>query len=65
MGEYQNVLLTVSIGHRKSHLIMMLFSEIWIQLHVFEKIMHPAHVPFQAESKSIVLRLSGHLRPRR
>ena len=28
------------------HLIMMIFSEIRVKLHIFGKIMHPAHVPF-------------------
>ena len=42
---------------------MVVFAEIRIQLHVFQEVVHPAHIPFQREPKSSVLRLSRNHRP--
>ena len=42
---------------------MIIPSKVRIQLHVIQKIMHPAHVPLIAEIQSVILHWSGHLRP--
>ena len=42
---------------------MVVASEIWIQLHVIKKIVHPSHVPLHGKSQSAVFRSSGHLWP--
>ena len=43
--------------------MMIIFPEIRVQLHILQEIVHPAHIPFQAESQSFILHISGHLRP--
>ena len=42
---------------------MIALTEIWIQFHVFQEIIHPAHVPFQRKSKAIILCFTCNLRP--
>ena len=44
---------------------MRSFAEIGIQLHILCKIMHPSHVPFQAEAQTVILHTSRHLGPGR
>ncbi|EJX05502.1 hypothetical protein EVA_06390 [gut metagenome] len=63
MGDHQNVFLTVGICHGEGHLIMIEFTEIGIQLHVLQKVVHPTHVPFQGKTKAVVLCLSCYLWP--
>ena len=63
VGENKDVVLAVRIGTCKCHHVVGILSEIRIQLHVLCKIMHPAHVPLQAEAQSVVFRRTGHLRP--
>ena len=63
MRQNQNIFLTVCISHRKCHLIMIKFTEIWIQLHVFQEVVHPAHIPLQRESKPVVFCLTCYHRP--
>ena len=65
MRQYQNELLRERIGHGECHLVVVIASEIRVELHIIKKIMHPAHIPFQAEAKTAVLWLACHLRPRR
>ena len=63
VGKHQNIILCKGVRHREGHLVMVVFSEVRIQFHVIQKIMHPSHIPFQREAKSIFLHFSGHLRP--
>ena len=63
VGKNQNILLTVCISHGKCHLIMIKFTEIRIQLHIFQEIVHPSHIPFQGESQAVIFCLAGYHRP--
>ena len=63
MRKNQYISLTVCISHGECHLIMIEFTEIWIQFHIFQEVIHPSHVPFQAESKSVFLSISCNHRP--
>ena len=63
MGDHQDVFLAVGVGHGECHLVMVVFAEIGIQLHVLQEVVHPSHVPLQGESQAVVLRLAGNLRP--
>ena len=62
--EHQNVVLGKCIGHAEGHLVMVVFAEVWIELHVIEEVMHPSHVPFVGEMQAAVLYASRYLRPR-
>ena len=44
---------------------MVVFSEVWIQLHIFQEIVHPAHVPFEGKAEAAILRAMGYFRPGR
>ena len=63
MRQYKDIVLAVRIRHGKCHHIMRVLPEIRIQLHIFCKIVHPSHIPFQAESKTVILRGPCYLRP--
>ncbi len=63
MGQNQNIVLTVGIGHGKGHEVMGSFAEIRVQLHIFQEIIHPAHIPLERKSQAVPFRLIRHLRP--
>ena len=63
VGEYQAVLLRVRVGHRKGHPVVVELTEIRIQLHVLNEVMHPSHIPLHGESQAVILRNIRHLRP--
>ena len=63
MRQHKNIIFTVCILHRKRHHMMCIFTEIRIKFHVLRKIVHPSHIPFQAETKAVVFGRSCHLRP--
>ena len=42
---------------------MIVLPEIGIQLHVFAEIMHPPHIPLEAEAKAFLLNLARDLGP--
>ena len=65
MRQHENVALALRIGKAERDLILNILSEIRVALHVFEEIMHPAHVPFIGETEAVVVDVSGHLRPSR
>ena len=65
VGEYQDELLAVGVEHTEGQLPVVVMAEIWIALHVIQKIVHPAHVPLEVESKSAVVLIAGDLRPGR
>ena len=60
MRQYKDVLLTVGITHGERHLMVIIFAEIWVKLHIFQEIVHPPHIPFQTESQTAFLRLARH-----
>ena len=63
VGQHQNKLLRCRIAHAEGHLVVVALSEIGIQLHVIQEVMHPAHVPLVGEAQTIILRPGGYLRP--
>ena len=63
MGQHQNIILTVSVAHGESHLVMVIFSEIWIQLHILQEIIHPAHIPLKSKAQPAIIHIFGHTRP--
>ena len=63
MRKDQDKVLAVGIGYGEGHLIMVIFSEIRIQLHILQEVMHPSHIPFQAEAQAAVLGIAGDQRP--
>ena len=63
MGQHQNIILTVSVAHGESHLVMVIFSEIWIQLHILQEIIHPAHIPLKSKAQPAIIHVFGHTRP--
>ena len=42
---------------------MIVFPEIGVQFHVFQKIVHPAHIPLKGKTQSAVFGGISHLRP--
>ena len=63
VGKDQHIFLAVRIHHGESHAAVIEFPEERIQLHIFQEVVHPAHVPLKGKSKAVVLRSPGHLRP--
>ena len=63
MRQYKNKILAVSVEHTERQLTVMVFSEIRIALHIAGKIIHPAHIPFIIEAKSIFLYVLCDFRP--
>ena len=63
VGKHQNIILTVGIGHGEGHFVVIVFPEIGIQLHIFQKIMHPTHVPLKAEIQTVLFHRARHFRP--
>ena len=61
--KYQNVFLTVVIAHGKCHLVVIIFTEIRIQFHVIQEIMHPSHIPFVSKIQTAIFGFSGYHRP--
>ena len=63
MGKRQNIFFAFVIAHGKCQFIMIIFSEDRIEAHIRTEIMHPAHIPFEGKSKTVLLRALGNLRP--
>ena len=63
VGKNKNELFRICIGHTECHLVVVELTEIWIQLHVIQEVMHPAHVPLVSKAKTIIFRCFCNLRP--
>ena len=63
VGKNKNELLRICIGHTECHLVVVEFAEIWIQFHVIQEVMHPAHVPLVCKAKTVIFRCFRDLRP--
>ena len=55
MGQHQDIIFAVKISQAESHPVVVIFAEIGIQLHVLQKIVHPAHVPLKGKAQSVLL----------
>ena len=47
MGQRKDIVLSFVIAHSKGHHVMSTLTEIWIKLHIFAEVVHPAHVPLK------------------
>ncbi len=65
MRQRQDIILGTVIAHRKRQLIVVIFSEVWVKLHIFTVIVHPSHIPLEGETKSSILRIGCYFRPGR
>ena len=52
----------MDVSHFKED-YMVKASEIWIHLHILEKVIHPSHIPFEQETKSVHGCRSSHTGP--
>src|SRR6266508_6318871 len=63
MGERQNKVFMEGIEHAKSQIVLMIAPMDRILLHVFEGVMHPTHVPLEAETEAADVTRSRNHRP--
>ena len=56
VGQRQDIVFAGEICQAEGHLVMVVFPEIGILFHIFQKIMHPSHIPFEGKAQSAVLR---------
>ena len=63
VGQDQDIILTGKISKAEGHAVMVVFAEIGVQLHVFQEIMHPSHVPLKGEAKAVLFRMGCDLGP--
>src|SRR6202166_1056306 len=61
--ERQDEILSEGINQAKCDLAMLVTSEHWILRQVVQHVMHPAHIPLEAESQSSNVRGPRDLRP--
>src|SRR5262245_32132611 len=52
MRKRQNKVLIVMVQHRKGEIVLMVLSINWIAREVLQRVVHPAHVPFEREAKT-------------
>ena len=65
VADRQAVVLGVGVDHRERHLVMVVTAVDRLALHVVERVVHPAHVPLQAEAETAQVHRPGDPRPRR
>ena len=63
MGQHQDIFFTGKICESERHLVVVVFAEIRVQLHVLQEIVHPSHIPLKGKAKTLVLRFPGDFRP--
>ena len=63
VGQHQDIVLAGEIGQAEGHAVVVVLAEIGVQLHVFQEIVHPAHVPLEGETQAVHLRVVRHLGP--
>ncbi|CAM5695611.1 hypothetical protein SCANM63S_01506 [Streptomyces canarius] len=51
VGDRQDVVLAVRVHHRERHLVVVVRAVHRVVAHVLERVVHPAHVPLQAEAQ--------------
>ena len=57
----QNVILRIRIGHREGELIVAALAVERVEGHIFQRVVHPAHVPLEQEAEAaVVIRLGDH-----
>ena len=65
MRQRQHEVLAVGVHHREGHLVVVVLPMDRFALHVAQGVVHPAHVPLQAEPETAEIGRAGHARPRR
>ena len=63
VGNRQNEILTVCIGHGERQIMMHPAPENRILGEIRQRVIHPSHIPLIIESQAPVLRRTGHHRP--
>ena len=63
VGQHQNVILTVGVGHGKGHKIVRPVAEIGVQLHILQEVIHPSHIPLEGKAQSVIFRNVRYLGP--
>ena len=63
MRQHQDIVFTGKISQAEGHAVVAVFAEIGIQLHVFQEIVHPAHIPLKGKSEAVPLRVFCHAGP--
>ena len=64
VGEGQHEVLAVGVHHREGHLIVMPLAMHGLTLDVAEGVVHPPHVPLQAEAEAAQIGRTRHAGPR-
>ena len=65
VGKGQHEILGEGIEHRERHLVVLVFAVNRVLREIAERIVHPAHVPFQAEAESAEIGGPGDTGPGR
>ena len=63
MREHEDIILGRIVAHCECHLVVVVLSEDWIELHVITEVMHPSHIPLEGESETVVFHIPCHLGP--
>ena len=61
--ERQHEIFVVMIEHRERQVVLMIFAVDRLVLEITERVVHPAHVPFEREAESADVGRTRHLRP--
>ena len=62
MGQYKNIFFTVGIHHTEQQLIVSTLAEQRIHGHIFQEIVHPAHIPLIIKSETASVHIACHHR---
>ena len=65
VGQGEYVVLGVRVHHRERHLVMVVLPMHRVVGHVAERVVHPAHVPLEAETQAADVGRPGDTRPGR
>src|SRR5215472_7259653 len=58
-------MLAVGIDHREGHLVVVIAAVDWIAAQVAQRVVHPAHVPFEPEAEPAKVHGPGNAWPGR
>ena len=63
VADRQHVVLGVGVHHRERHLVVVVLRCTGSLRHVAQRVVHPAHVPLEAEAQAAEVRRPGDARP--
>ena len=64
VADRQHEVLAPGVHQRERHLVVVPLAVDRLVLHVLQRVVHPAHVPLQAEAEAAQVGRPGHARPR-